>query len=253
MADGLAAGFLNGLADSKNRKTAREDRLREISVMETMANRPITYSSEAGGDPGGAPRAGSGAGNGGGAYTYDGAISDRPNYAYQKFVAAGVPDHVAAGLVGNLMQESGPDINPAAVGDNGNAFGSGQWNGPRMRAYMDYASSRGVEPTDFDTQLDFLLHEGQTSEKGAWSRIMAAKTAEEAAVTASNSFWRPGTPHNERRAGYATAVYSNRAKTAPPAQEQTARPPISLLSMGVEAQEEPNNYSWFRNRMKKGK
>lgn len=72
---------------------------------------------------------------------------------------------------------------------------------------MAYASNKGVDPTDFDTQLEYLLHEGQTTERGAWSDILNTKTAEEAATVASQRFWRPGIPHNERRAGYARSIY----------------------------------------------
>lgn len=160
-------------------------------------------------------------------FTYDGAISDRVSHAYKRFTDAGLPSHVAAGLTGNLMQESGPEIDPAAVGDNGNAFGSPQWNGPRMRAYKAFAAEKGVDPTDFDTQIDYLLHEGKTTEKGAWDAILATQTADEAARVASEKFWRPGTPHLERRIGYATSVFdrfSAPEPTAAPTQTASVQP-----------------------------
>lgn len=200
----FAGGLLNGLADGIDKKKERAERERDFSIREAALA---------------ARGQGGNAGGGGETFTYDGAISDRPAYAFEFYRNKGVPDAMAAGLVGNLMQESGADINPAAVGDNGNAFGSGQWNGPRKQAYMNFARARGADPTDFDTQLEYLWHEGQTSEKGAWDAMMGAATPEEAALIGSTRFWRPGTPYNERRQAYAKAVYANRRAnpTAAPA------------------------------------
>lgn len=224
----FAVGLLDGLAGGMTRQAERKRRNRELSILENQP-RPdpgatgSTGSAPAGGSDTSAP-----------AFTYDGAISDRPKYAFDRFVKAGIPPHVAAGLVGNLMQESGADINPAAVGDNGNAFGSAQHNGDRMRALKGYAATAGKPVTDFDMQLDFILHEGKTSEKAAWDKIMAATTAEEAALIASKAFWRPGTPHNERRAGYAKSVYSQFGGTA---SQPTAAPATTGPAAG----------SWFNS------
>lgn len=210
----LAAGLLTGFADGVEKKRARETRERELGILESAA----ALRSAPGATDYAAPASGN-------TFAYDGAISDRPAYAFDFYTNKGVPGHVAAGLVGNLMQESGADINPAAVGDNGNAFGSGQWNGVRKRAYLNFANERGVDPSDFDTQLEFLWHEGQTSERGAWDAIMAATTPEEAALIASQKFWRPGTPHNERRQAYAKAVFDSRI--APKVAAPTKSAPVA--------------------------
>jgi hypothetical protein len=225
---GAFAGFLQGAAGSIERKRDRAERRSLLDAAERMG-RPDPSLAGSGGGGADAGRVGERSP----AFVYDGEISDRPAYAYNYLTENGVSPIMASGLVGNLMQESGKDIDPAASGDNGNAFGSAQWNGPRMRAYMGYAKGRGAEPTDFKTQLDFLLHEGRTTEKAAWSAIAAAKTPEEAALIASGKFWRPGVPHNERRQGYATAVYGRFGAAAP-------EPEI--------ASDEPTDWLWFRNR-----
>ena len=220
------AGLIGGAADGLNDRRDRADRLRELSVMEALAKGRAT-TGVAGGSGAAPADGGTGA-----TFTYDGKISDRPMYAFNYFREQGMPDHVAAGLVGNLMQESGADINPAAVGDNGNSFGAPQLNGPRRIAYMGFAKERGVDPTDFRTQLDYMIHEGKTSEKGAWDAIMAATTPEDAARIASEKFWRPGTPHLDRRMGYATSIFKNRpaSETAMPAQAAA-----------------PKQWRWFQN------
>lgn len=132
--------------------------------------------------------------------------TNRVGYVFGRLTDLGYPPHVAAALVGNLMQESGPAINTRAVGDNGNAFGMGQWNGPRRMAYLAYANKRNVDPGDLDTQIAFLDHEMRTTERAARDRIMATSDAREAAAVASEAFWRPGVPHTERRMAYADAV-----------------------------------------------
>lgn len=223
-------GLLGGLAAAKNDVNDRREREREFSIMEAMAaDRRSERATDAvyrASNPGAGPVPTE--------YTYDGKIAERPAFAFNYFREKGVPDHVAAGLVGNLMQESGADINPAAVGDNGNAFGSGQWNGPRMRAYKAFAAERGVDPTDFQTQLDWLWQEGQTTESGAWKKIMGASSPEEAALIASKHFWRPGTPHNERRVAYATSVFDNRS----------ANPAAAPAKAAAEG---PKQWRWFEN------
>ena len=164
-------------------------------------------------------------------FVYDGKINDRVTHAFNRFTQAGVPREVAAGLVGNLMQESGAEIDPAAVGDNGNAFGAAQHNGPRRHALFAFADAKGVDPTDFDAQIDFILHEGKTTEKKAWDAILAAPDAASAARIASERFWRPGTPHVERRVGYANSVYERLASQTP-ASETKERGVLGVLDAG---------------------
>jgi hypothetical protein len=131
---------------------------------------------------------------------------NRVGYVFGRLLELGYEPHVAAGLVGNLMQESGAGLSTRAVGDNGNAFGMAQWNGPRRHAYLAFARARGADAGDLDTQIAFLHHEMQTSEAGAAARIRGARSAGEAALVASQAFWRPGVPHNANRVAYAQAV-----------------------------------------------
>ncbi|MEO1024023.1 MAG: phage tail tip lysozyme [Pseudomonadota bacterium] len=131
---------------------------------------------------------------------------NRIGYIFGRLRERGVAPHIAAGLLGNLMQEGGVAINTRAIGDNGNSHGMGQWNGPRRRALHAFARQRGKPWDDLDTQIDFLFHEFETSEADAWARIQQAPTAREAALLASNLFWRPGIPHNRNRAAYAESV-----------------------------------------------
>lgn len=124
-------------------------------------------------------------------------------YVYGKLLSKGYTPEQAAGLVGNLIQESGPRLNTGAVGDGGNSVGMGQWNGPRMRALQAFARAEGRDWQDLDLQIDFLDHELRTTEKAAGDAIRATTSASEAARIASEQFWRPGIPRVGQRIGYA--------------------------------------------------
>lgn len=127
-------------------------------------------------------------------------------YVYGRLLELGYPPHIASGLTGNLMQESGPALNTRAVGDGGNAYGMGQWNGPRRRALYTWAEARGLDVNDIETQVQFLHHELQGPESAALRAILEAPDAETAARVASERFWRPGEPHLANRIGYAAAI-----------------------------------------------
>lgn len=102
----------------------------------------------------------------------------RANFAGDNFAEFGFAPHMSAGIVGNLIQESG--MNPNAVGDNGTAFGIAQWRGERYEALKRFAASRGKPWNDLQTQIAFINHELNTTEKASGDRLRAARTVEEA-------------------------------------------------------------------------
>lgn len=71
--------------------------------------------------------------------------------------AAGYSDIQVAGIIGNLYQESG--LNPARVESNGEGIGLVQWSFGRKQNLINYASSKGVDWSDLETQLEFLVSE----------------------------------------------------------------------------------------------
>lgn len=70
---------------------------------------------------------------------------------------AGYTDIQVAGIIGNLYQESG--LNPARVESNGEGIGLVQWSFGRKQSLINYASSKGVDWSDLETQLEFLVDE----------------------------------------------------------------------------------------------
>ncbi|MGR9169787.1 phage tail tip lysozyme [Rhizobium sp. KDH_Rht_773_N] len=106
-------------------------------------------------------------------------MNDRARYAMGFFIKRGWSPHQAAGIVGNLMAESG--LRPTgAVGDKGTAFGIAQWRNERLANLKNFAARQGTDWTDFDTQLAFVDHELNSSERSAGDRIRAAATVQEA-------------------------------------------------------------------------
>jgi TP901 family phage tail tape measure protein len=71
--------------------------------------------------------------------------------------ANGFSDSSAAGVLGNIQQES--NFNPTAVNSVSGATGIGQWLGSRLTNLKKYADSQGKSYKSIDTQLEFLLKE----------------------------------------------------------------------------------------------
>lgn len=161
-----------------------------------------------------------------------GAEAASDNFVVAGLIDRGYPQHIAEGFAMNIKDES--NYNPTAVGDNGNAFGLVQWNGPRKRALETYAASVGADPADPDVQLDFIVHELETSESAAWSKIASTTTAGEAAAAIVNHYERPAEVHRSRR----EAAYLDGQSVGPagapvstlPKEAQGATPTISLDS-----------------------
>jgi hypothetical protein len=133
-----------------------------------------------------------------------GASAMNEEQALTYLTARGFAPHQAAGILGNLAQESG--FNPRAVGDGGAAYGLAQWRGPRRKALMDYATKSSRDPNAMGTQLDFLVDELQGPERRALDSLVSAKTPEEAAIAFSRDYERPGKPQNERRISRAQEI-----------------------------------------------
>ena len=139
---------------------------------------------------------------------------ERADYIRQGLIERGLPNHVADAFLMNFQDESGlnPGINevsPLVPGSRG-GYGLYQLTGPRRREYEAFAQQRGVPLDDIDAQLDFLMQEGSSTERGAFDRILVVPDTGTAAVEIVNSFLRPAKSHRESRA----ARYSSAPNTA---------------------------------------
>lgn len=140
--------------------------------------------------------------------------SEREGYAMNYLIGKGLAPHQAAGVVGNLIQESSLNTgarNPGDGADGSDSIGIAQWNGARAAGLKRYAAANGGDAFDINTQLDYILHELDTTEAGAGRALRAANTAEDAAA-AFIGYERPqGWTSANPRAGHGWANRSGHA------------------------------------------
>lgn len=104
------------------------------------------------------------------------ATGERSKYIQQKLMSMGFTASAAAGVVGNLVQESG--LRTDAIGDNGTSGGLAQWHNERLDALKRFAAARGKEWTDLDTQIEFLAEEMRTSYADTYAKMQSAELPE---------------------------------------------------------------------------
>lgn len=134
----------------------------------------------------------------------------------------GLTDAQAAGVVGNLMHESGgfqqlQERNPAVKGSEG-GYGYAQWTGPRRDAFEAYAERNGLEPGSYEANYGYLKHELATDpyERRQFNTVKKAQTAEEAARLVSENFLRPGKPNLSERTRLAQQALGYANSPVPP-------------------------------------
>lgn len=124
-------------------------------------------------------------------------------YIKQGLMERGLPEHIAEGFVMNMQDESGlnpgvNETNPIIPGSRG-GFGLYQLTGPRRTAYERFASEQGVDQSNADAQLDFLIRELNGPEANAAKSIFATNNSGDAASAILNDFLRPAEEHRARR------------------------------------------------------
>lgn len=124
-------------------------------------------------------------------------ISPNAQYAFSKLMDKGYSPIQAAALVGNLVHESG--VNPVVKpGDGGLSHGIAQWNGPRLAGLQQFASNNSGDWQSLDTQIDYLDHELNNSEKQAGQALRGASDIDAATQAAIGyerpAGWTPNTP-----------------------------------------------------------
>jgi hypothetical protein len=107
----------------------------------------------------------------------------------QHLTSNGLSKIAAAGVVGNLQQESGLD--PSAPGG-----GLAQWQAPR-----------GPSDWSLSGQLTYLVNDLRSNYSGLLAQMNRASSPAQAATMFSDQYERPGTPMLQNRINYANAAY----------------------------------------------
>lgn len=157
-----------------------------------------------------------------------GGSNDVQAQVWQFFAGKGMAPHHIAGIMGNVQAESG--FNPTIPGDNGNAVGLFQHNGPRMRGLLNAIGGSG-NLGNVQAQLDYVWQELMTSERPAYNRLVAQPDARSAANAFMHGFERPSMesrvksgPVRENAAVAAESAFSQMTQAA-----QTATQNVSQL------------------------
>jgi hypothetical protein len=135
--------------------------------------------------------------------------------------ALGITDAQAAGIVGNLMRESGlnPQINeggavglPREVG----GYGLAQWTGSRQSDLIRFAGGRG-QAGNMETQLRFLVSELMGPESKSLTQLKTAQSPEQAAYLFDKFYERSGVKAMGERKANARQVFGEIAGRGPSA------------------------------------
>ncbi len=135
------------------------------------------------------------------------ALSNNGRTAFNFFIRKGLTPVQAAGVVGNLMQES--SVLPTAVEFGGGpGRGIAQWSvGGRFNTgrnnLTSFASARGVSKWLLTTQLDFIWHELDTVGGFGLPELRAATTIAAAVTVFQNKYEICGTCSQTKRLQYA--------------------------------------------------
>ena len=131
---------------------------------------------------------------------------------FNALLAEGFTPEQAAGVVGNLMQESGGgtvNLVPRAHNDiDGGHTGIAQWSSDRWPKVSAYIKSIKKDPNSLDGQIAGLIWELKNSQIEAYQELKKAKTVQEAAIAFRDKFEIPGAkdPAANKRIEYAAQI-----------------------------------------------
>jgi hypothetical protein len=141
------------------------------------------------------------------------ALSNSEQTAFNFFVSKGLTKIQAAGVIGNLMQES--SVNPAAVefgGGPGRGIAQwsvgGRWDTSHNDNVTWYASTHGLSRSALNTQLGFIWYELTTFSGYGLSALRAATTVTQAVTAFQDKYEICGTCDSSRRITYAQQALS---------------------------------------------
>ena len=128
-----------------------------------------------------------------------GSVEGRIEYAMDFFTGRGFTQEAAAGIVGNLLAESG--INPKSKQYGGGpGRGIAQWTvDQRWQTFLKFAKNRKLDPESLDAQLRFIIHEMPSQMGEDANSIKTMTDQNQAAKLFMDKYERPGTLNWDKR------------------------------------------------------
>jgi hypothetical protein len=127
--------------------------------------------------------------------------------SFNYFIQAGFTPAQSAGIVGNLMQESGG----GTTVDPSQTYGIAGFlvAEKSMSAMSKWVTNQGEDPSSLKGQLDFLLWFITKSDSSIGNQIKADKTVEQATIDFQNEFEKCGSPADDQCAQDKRVKYAN--------------------------------------------
>lgn len=141
---------------------------------------------------------------------------DMATDVYNRYRQDGLTDAEAAGMTGNIAQESSFDTG-AVSGDGYGTKGLIQWDGDRYARFEKWCDDNGRDPSDWRAQVDYSVEELKTTEPDALRRMRERGddlTPEEAARIIREDYERPdpAQANDAHRMDVARRVYDQGGK-----------------------------------------
>lgn len=138
--------------------------------------------------------------------------AERARIAFEFFRMKGWTKEQAAGIVGNLQAETGPNLKyEGLVGDRGTAFGLAQWRFDRVKKYENLFGEK-LKYASFNNQLEYIhweLTHPESRERQAGAKLKEAKTAAAAAVLVDKHYERSSGHHRKKRVQNAQSLLAS--------------------------------------------
>jgi len=191
---------------------------------------------------------GSGSGSGGSGGTGSGTPtkltgSGNAQQAYNFFLGKGLKDYMAAGILGNLAQES--SINPGSAQAGGPGRGIAQWSvGGRWDTLVAWAKAQNRDPNSLQTQLDFMWsQELNGTEAGSLAALKGTTDVTSATTSFEQTYERAGIPAMSNRIKFAQNILSSKGAGFARGTQLVARTQLALLHRGEAVVPAADNYS----------
>lgn len=140
------------------------------------------------------------------------AATNNNETGFDFFVAKGLTKKQSAGIIGNLIQESGTPIDPRADQPGGPGKGIAQWSeGGRWDELIKYARNRGQSRYSLNLQLNFVWYELERYPFYGLAELRDARSVREATKAFQDNFERCGKCDFNSRLRYAEGVYDDYA------------------------------------------
>lgn len=115
-----------------------------------------------------------------------------------------------AGIMGNLMLESGLDPDIQEIGHSQQGYGLAQWTSANRKAGLKaYANSKGVPISDLQMQVEYLDLELRRDLPGLYNYLKTTNDYSAATDRFMNEYERPGIPNRGQRQSYAKEIWGN--------------------------------------------